>query len=232
MRILLVEDDEQLGDAVRKGLTLHGHHVDWVKDGLAAENIIRQDKFDLIVLDINLPGQSGLEVLRLSRREGIRTPVLVLTAHDTNEAIVGGLDTGADDYLIKPFDLDVLSARVRALHRRATGRAEPNLVFENIELFPASHVVKVDGVVLPLPRREYAILEKLMENQGRVISREHLSNLLYGFGEDVDSNALEVHIHNLRKKFGQNTIITIRGVGYMLGHSQISSPSSSPIERG
>lgn len=217
MRILLVEDDSQLAEAVRNGLSLDGHHVDWVSDGIAAENLIRQEPFDLIILDIGLPGQSGLKVLSITRIQGIKTPVIVLTAFDKTQDVITGLDAGADDYLIKPFDLDVLCARVRALHRRSSGRADPIISFGDLTLNPASHVVTFQDAPLNVSRREFAILEKLLENQGRVISREHLSSLLYGFGEEVDSNVLEVHIHNLRKKLGSNFIVTIRGVGYMIG---------------
>ncbi len=217
MRILLVEDDEQLGEAVQKGLSLDGHHVDWVKDGNTAESVIKTETFDLIVLDLGLPKQPGLQILRRARTDGLKTPVLILTARDTTDDTVIGLDSGADDYMIKPFDLDVLCARIRALGRRASGRAEPNLIFGELILYPASHTVTYKGEHLNIPRREFAILEKLLENQGRVLSRETLSQMLYGFGEEVDSNALEVHIHNLRKKLGANFIVTIRGVGYMIG---------------
>lgn len=217
MRILLVEDDEQLGEATQKGLSLDGHHVDWVKDGETAESVIKTEAFDLVVLDLGLPKQPGLHVLRRSRQDGIKTPVIILTARDTVDDRVRGLDSGADDYMVKPFDLDELCARVRALQRRSSGRAEPNIVYGDLVLYPASHTVTYKGDAMNIPRREFALLEKLLENQGRVLSREYLSQMLYGFGDEVDSNALEVHIHNLRKKLGQDFIITFRGVGYMVG---------------
>jgi two-component system, OmpR family, response regulator QseB len=216
MRVLLVEDDELLGDGVRNGLTQYGYTVDWVKDGINAQQAILSEAFDIVVLDIGLPKRSGLDVLKTMRSKNDKTPVLILTARETVEDRVKGLDSGADDYLVKPFDLDELCARMRALQRRTTSRAEPLIVHGLIALDPASHTVHLDGVLMNISRREFALLQKLLENTGRVLSRELLTSTLYGWGDDVDSNALEVHIHNLRKKFGTKFIRTIRGVGYMI----------------
>ena len=216
MRILLVEDDEVLGNGVKTGLTQIGYTVDWLKDGQAALHAMKSETFDLVVLDLGLPKLSGLELLQSARADGYITPVLILTARDSIEERVAGLDSGADDYLTKPFDLDELYARVRALLRRSTGRADTVIVYSNITLDPASHSVSVDDVEINIPRREFSLLLKLLENQGHVLSREQLMQTLYGWTEDVDSNALEVHIHNLRKKLNATFIRTIRGVGYMI----------------
>lgn len=218
MRVLLVEDDELLGDGIRTGLKHYGHTVDWVKDGKSASDVITSkfENFDVIVLDLGLPKVSGIDVLKNMRERNIVTPVVVLTARDTVDDRVRGLDTGADDYITKPFDLDELCARMRALQRRSKSRAKPVLVYANISLDPASHVVAINGEAVMISRREFALLQKLLENAGRVISREQLNQTLYGWGENIDSNALEVHIHNLRKRFGNNLIRTIRGVGYMV----------------
>ncbi len=216
MRILLVEDDELLGDGLRTGLLQYGYAVDWLKDGLSADQALKTETFDLVVLDLGLPKTTGITVLQNMRTRGNTIPVLILTARESTEDRVKGLDSGADDYLTKPFDLDELCARLRALQRRYSARAEPILVHEHLSLDPASHTVTLNGESIAVSRREFALLQKLLENTGRVISREHLTQSLYGWGEDVDSNALEVHIHNLRKKLGQDFIRTIRGIGYMI----------------
>jgi two-component system response regulator QseB len=216
VRILLVEDDELLGDGLRSGLIQYGYTVDWLKDGFSADQALKTETFDLVVLDLGLPKLSGVSVLQNLRARGLTMPVLILTARESVEDRVKGLDSGADDYLTKPFDLDELCARLRALQRRFSARAEPVLQYENISLDPASHTVTFNNEPINVSRREFALLHKFMENAGRVLSREHLTQSLYGWGEDVDSNALEVHIHNLRKKFGQNFIRTIRGIGYMI----------------
>lgn len=220
MRILLVEDDELLGDGLRAGLVQYGYTVDWLKDGLTADQALRTENFDVLVLDLGLPKLLGINVLQNLRSRGKTTPVIILTARESIEDRVKGLDSGADDYLIKPFDLDELCARLRALQRRSTTRAEPTLIHDNIELDPAAHTVQLNNEIVNVSRREFALLQKLLENAGRVLSREHLAQSLYGWGEDVDSNALEVHIHNLRKKFGQEFIHTIRGIGYMINKSK------------
>lgn len=220
MRILLVEDDELLGDGLRTGLIQYGYAVDWLKDGLSADQALKTENFDLVVLDLGLPKLPGISVLQNLRGRGQTMPVLILTARESVDDRVKGLDSGADDYLTKPFDLDELCARLRALQRRFSSRAEPLLTHEGIVLDPASHTVTFNGDNINLSRREFALLHKLLENAGRVLSREHLTQSLYGWGEDVDSNALEVHIHNLRKKFGQEFIRTIRGIGYMIDKSK------------
>lgn len=216
MRILLVEDDELLGDATRTGLSQYGYTVDWLKDGESAKLALKNESFDLVVLDLGLPKLSGLGLLRYARSAGNATPVIILTARETIEDRVKGLDAGADDYLTKPFEMDELTARVRALIRRSSGRADSTIQYRNVELDPAAHSVTVDGNEVNVPRREFALLQKLLENSGQVLSREQLMQSVYGWEEDVDSNALEVHIHNLRKKLNATFIRTIRGVGYMV----------------
>ena len=216
MRVLLVEDDELLGDGLRTGLIQYGYTVDWLKDGLSADQALKTENFEIVVLDLGLPKLPGITVLQNLRSRGQTMPVLILTARESIDDRVKGLDSGADDYLTKPFDLDELCARLRALQRRFSSRAEPLLVHGNISLDPAAHTVALNSESVSVSRREFALLQKLLENAGRVLSREHLTQSLYGWGEDVDSNALEVHIHNLRKKFGQDFIHTIRGIGYMV----------------
>ena len=216
MRLLLIEDDELLGDAVKTGLNQFGYVVDWLKDGEAARAALKSESFELIILDLGLPKLSGMKLLQSIRQEGNITPVIILTARESVESRVKGLDSGADDYIIKPFDLNELSARVRALIRRSQGRADTVLNYRNVTLDPAAHSVLVDDVPVNVPRREFALLQKLLENSGNVLSREQLMQSVYGWDEDVDSNALEVHIHNLRKKLNANYIRTIRGVGYMV----------------
>lgn len=216
MRLLLVEDDDLLGDAVKAGLTQFGYVVDWLKDGESARAAIKSESFEAIILDLGLPKLSGLGFLQAIRHDGNVTPVIILTARESIEDRVKGLDSGADDYLVKPFDLNELGARVRALVRRSTGRADATLHYRNVTLDPAAHAVFVDDVLVNVPRREFALLQKLLENSGQVLSREQLMQSLYGWDEEVDSNALEVHIHNLRKKLNANYIRTIRGVGYMV----------------
>lgn len=217
MRVLVVEDDEQLGPALRAGLIQQGHTVDLLGDGQAALQALQVEAFDVVVLDLGLPRMAGLPLLQNMRAMGIDVPVLILTAKDSIEDRVKGLDYGADDYLTKPFDLDELGARLRALQRRSShGRAEPTIKYANVELDPASHVVTQEGEIVNLPRREFALLQKLLENVGHVLSRDTLMQCLYGWGEEVDSNTLEVHIHNLRKRLNATFIRTIRGVGYMV----------------
>ena len=233
MRVLLVEDDELLGDGIYSGLKHYGHTVDWVKDGKSAFEALsrQQENFDIVVLDLGLPRMSGLEILRRVREKNISVPVLILTAKDTIESRVQGLDAGADDYLPKPFDLDELCARLRALQRRSKSRAQPVLAHGDITIDPAAHVVTLKGESVTLSRREFTLLQKLLENTGRVISRDQLNQTLYGWGENIDSNALEVHIHNLRKRFGTKLIRTIRGVGYMVKPSDIMDIDNGDSEQ-
>jgi two-component system response regulator QseB len=217
MRVLLVEDDELLGDALRLGLSRDGYTVDWLKDGRSALQALKVENFDLVVLDINLPEMSGFHVVQHARRSGIKIPVLILTARDSKQDRIEGLDSGADDYLSKPFDLDELCARLRALRRRFVDQARPKIHFGNVTLDPAAHTVRIDGLVVNLPRREFSLLRKLIESPGQVLGREALMQSLYGWEDEVDSNALEVHIHNLRKKLKDSFYIrTIRGIGYMV----------------
>lgn len=216
MRILLIEDDPQLGDGLTVGLRQAGFAVDWVRDGQSADDALRTEDFDLLVLDLGLPRLSGMEVLQRARKRGQSMPVLILTARDVTGDKVSGLDAGADDYLVKPVDLDELSARIRALSRRSAGRAAPLLVHGRISLDPAAHEVTLDGQAVELSSREFSLLQMLLESAGRVLTRSQLEQSLYGWREEPDSNALEVHIHHLRKKLGSDLIRTLRGVGYTI----------------
>jgi len=216
MRILVVEDDPVIADAVRVGLTLGGAIVDCVgtcADALAAVSTTR---FSAIVLDIMLPDGSGIDVLRKMRASKEAIPVLLLTARDEISDRVTGLDAGADDYLVKPFDLDELAARLRAITRRNDGRTDSCLVHGAIRIDPAEASVSIDGSPVPLSRREFAVLVALMERPGVIRSRSELEEKLYGWDDDVESNAVEVHIHHLRNKIGRETIETVRGLGYRM----------------
>ncbi|HWS01886.1 MAG TPA: response regulator [Gammaproteobacteria bacterium] len=216
MRILLVEDDTLLGEGIRVGLRQDGYAVDWVTRGEAAEQALATDAFDLVVLDLGLPGRDGLSVLQHLRQAGDDTPVIILTARDTVADRIQGLDGGADDYLIKPFDLDELAARARALIRRSKGRTTPLLEFGRLTLDPASHQVIYKDQSVEMSPREFALLRILMENADRLVSKTRLQETLYGWDQDVESNAVEVHIHHLRKKLDAELIETVRGVGYRL----------------
>jgi two-component system, OmpR family, response regulator QseB len=216
MRLLLVEDDELLGDGIKVGLGQFNYTVDWLKDGQSALVALKTEHFDLIILDLGLPKLSGMDILEAIRSQGDTTPVIILTARESIEDRILGLDKGADDYLAKPFDLEELSARIRSLMRRSSGRADAMLTYKNVCLDPAAHVVMIDDEPIQLPRREFDLLHKLLENAGQVLSREILMQSIYGWEVDVDSNALEVHVHNLRKKLNADYIKTIRGVGYMI----------------
>jgi two-component system response regulator QseB len=216
MRILLAEDDPQLGDGLTVGLRQDGYAVDWVKDGIAADLALKTESFDLLVLDLGLPRLTGMEVLARLRGRGQTLPVLILTARDATGDKIAGLDSGADDYVVKPIDLDELAAHVRALARRSAGRATPLLQHGEIELDPAAHRVTLSGVPVELATREFSLLQALMQNAGRVMTRAQLEASLYGWRDEPDSNALEVHIHHLRKKLGNNVIKTLRGVGYLM----------------
>ncbi len=216
MRILLVEDDPQLGDGIRTGLQQAGYAVDWLQDGLAALHSLEVENFDMLILDLGLPCMDGINVLEKIRTAGNDIPVLILTARDTVEDRVKGLDCGADDYLVKPFDLDELCARIRALNRRHSGRSSPLINYRNIVLDPVSHSLVKNGKDIILSGREFKILQTLLENVGRVLSRERIEERLFGWEDALESNATEVHIHHLRKKLGKDLIVTIRGVGYMI----------------
>ncbi|MDO9272120.1 MAG: response regulator transcription factor [Rugosibacter sp.] len=220
MRILLVEDDPLLGDGLTAGLRQAGFAVDWVKDGIASDHALKSETFDLVVLDLGLPRLSGMEVLRRLRERpgdaGGHTPVLVLTARDATGDKVAGLDAGADDYLVKPVDLDELAARVRALTRRAAGRTMPQIHHGELMLDPIARQITQHGEAVELSAREFDLLQALLENAGRVMTRTQLEGALYGWRDEPDSNALEVHIHHLRRKLGNELIKTLRGIGYTI----------------
>jgi two-component system response regulator QseB len=218
MRLLLVEDDPMIGEAVVEALRGEGHAVDWARDGPGGARALGAGApYALLLLDLGLPGRDGLQLLADLRRRGDRLPVLVMTARDTVADRIAGLDTGADDYLVKPFDLDELLARVRALLRRAAGRAEPQLAHGRLRLDPATHAAWLGEQPLQLSAREFALLQALLERPDAVLSRAQLEERLYGWDEPVGSNAVEVHIHHLRRKLGERAIRNVRGVGYTLG---------------
>jgi DNA-binding response OmpR family regulator len=216
MRILLAEDDTLLGDGLRAGLRQHGFQVDWVRDGEAAERELRAEPYAAAVLDLGLPRRDGIDVLAAVRRAGVTLPVLVLTARDAVPERIRGLDHGADDYVVKPVDLNELAARLRALVRRSHGRPQQCLAARGVVLDPAARSVQQAGLPVPLATREFDLLHVLMLNAGRVLSREQLEQQLYSWGQEVESNAVEVHIHHLRRKLGSGLIQTVRGVGYLL----------------
>ncbi len=215
MRILLVEDDRLLGDGLQAGLKQAGYAVDWLRDGEAAMAALSTESFAAVVLDLGLPKRDGLSVLQWLRGRHDATPVLILTARDQPGDKVRGLDLGADDYVLKPFDLDEVAARLRALVRRAHGRPEPLLTLGEIELNPAARTVMRAGQAVELTAREFNLLHLLLQNADRVLTRRSLEEQLYTWNDAVDSNALEVHIHHLRRKLGNELIRTVRGVGYM-----------------
>ena len=214
MRILLAEDDPLLGDGLRAGLRQQGFQVDWVRDGVAAERELRTGVYTAAVLDLGLPMLDGMDVLQRVRAAGVGLPLLVLTARDAVEDRIRGLDIGADDYVIKPVDLHELGARLRALVRRSHGQTQELLRVQDLELDPAGRSVSLAGVPVTLSTREFDLLQALVLNAGRVLSRDQLEQHLYSWGHEVESNAVEVHIHHLRKKLRPELITTVRGVGY------------------
>lgn len=216
MRILLAEDDIMLGEALQDALHAQGFVVDWLKDGEAALQALLNDSFDLLILDLGLPRRDGMDVLTTIRRREMDIPVLILTARDATSDRIAGLDAGADDYLLKPFDLGELSARLRALLRRRSGRARPEIRHGELRVDPAAQRVFLSENEIILPRREYMLLKELLDHAGEVLTRDKLEAALYGWMEEVESNTLEVHIHHLRKKLGSDFIRTVRGVGYMI----------------
>ncbi len=216
MRILLVEDDKLLGDGLRAGLRQRGFQVDWVRDGAAAERELRGQPYAAALLDLGLPFKDGIDVLSEVRAAGVTLPVLVLTARDAVPDRIRGLDVGADDYVVKPVDLDELAARLRALVRRAHGQPQERLQAGEVVLDPARRTVHVAGQPVSLPTREFDLLHALMLAAGRVLSREQIEQQIYGWGQEVESNAVDVHIHHLRSKLGSGLIQTVRGVGYAL----------------
>jgi two-component system, OmpR family, response regulator QseB len=223
MRLLLAEDDRMIGASIQLGLKQDGFAVDWVQDGRAAELALAEKVHDLVVLDLGLPRKEGLDVLRSMRQRGDTRPVLIVTARDAVADRVAGLDAGADDYVVKPFELSELAARIRALLRRSAGRADPIIAFGDIELAPVTREVRVRGEPVAVSPREFALLEALLARPGAVLSRAQLEEKLYGWNEEVDSNAVEVHIHGLRKKLGAEAIRNVRGVGWMIGKLQENS---------
>ncbi|MDA8453649.1 response regulator transcription factor [Acidovorax sp. GBBC 3334] len=216
MRLLLVEDDTMIGEAVHDLLRAEHHAVDWVRDGEMADTALRTQTYDVVLLDLGLPRRDGLTVLRDLRTRKDRTPVLVATARDAVAERVQGLDAGADDYVLKPYDLDELLARIRALARRAAGRAEPVYEHKGVSIDPATREVAVNGEPVVLSAREWAVLEPLIARPGRVLSRAQLEEKLYGWKDEISSNAVEVYIHGLRKKLGAELVLNVRGVGYMV----------------
>ncbi len=231
MRLLLVEDDLMIGEGLRAALRMEGYAVDWVRDLSAAHATLASERFDLLLLDLglpaggpavasaqaNAPAENGLSVLRALRARQDNTPVIVLTARDAPGERVKGLDSGADDYLVKPFELDELNARIRAVLRRHTGRVQPLLSFGAVTLDPATRQVTLDGQPVLLSARELAVLEALLLRPGALLSRAQLEDRLYGWGEEIESNAVSVYIHQLRRKLGADFIHNVRGVGYYVG---------------
>lgn len=216
MRLLLVEDDSMIGESLEEGLRAENYAVDWVRDGDAAALALRQDIYDLVLLDLGLPGRPGLDVLNEYRARGGDSAVLILTARDAVPARIQGLDAGADDYLVKPFGLDELYARMRAVLRRRSGRSTGAIVFRGLALDPARHVASIDGQPLELTARQFAVLYALMDPPGHVVTRTQLEEKLYGWNDEVGSNTVDVFIHHLRRKLGADFIKNVRGVGYKL----------------
>jgi DNA-binding response OmpR family regulator len=216
MRVLLVEDDRMIAQGLQTALRQDGYAVDWMGDGRAAEAALRNARFDLVLLDLGLPQRDGLSVLRDLRQRGDATPVIILTARDDTQDRIDGLDAGADDYIVKPFDLDEVAARMRSVLRRANGRADPSIRVGDISLNPATHAVERAGASVQLSAHEYAVLEALLQRPGAILSRTQLEDRLYGWDAPVESNAIEVYIHSLRRKLGSDSIRTQRGVGYFV----------------
>ena len=216
MRILIVEDDPMIGAGIRTGLRQDGYTADWARDGNSAEVAVATNEYDAILLDLGLPGRSGLELLAQWRRKRNMVPILIITARDSVEDRIAGLDAGADDYLVKPFDLNELAARLRALLRRRSGRATPVIEHGPLHLDPATHEVRLNGTAVKLSGREFALLHALLQVPGVPLSRSQLEDRLYGWEEEIGSNAVEVHIHALRRKIGSELIRNVRGVGYMV----------------
>ncbi len=214
MRVLLVEDDRMIAEAVSTALRQDGHIVDWIRDGASAAAALESSGFDMVLLDLALPRRPGLEVLREARGRGSAAPVIIITARDDVQSRVAGLDSGADDYLVKPFDLDELAARMRSVLRRGAGRGEPLIEHAGIRLNPLTHEVSRNGEPVALSAREFAVLEALLLRPGAILSRAQLEDRLYGWGGEIESNAVEVYVHALRRKLGSDAIRTVRGVGY------------------
>ena len=219
MRLLLVEDDEHIGRAVQTGLAQQGHAVDWLQDGVAAELAARDGEYDALLLDLGLPRQDGMQVIANLRRDGFAAPILIITSRDEIRDRVQGLDSGADDFIVKPFDMEELGARLRAAHRRAMGRPQAAVVHGDIRVDPAARQVTRAGQPVTLTGREFMLLLHLLEHRGRVRSRAQLQESLYSWNSDIESNAIEVHVHNLRRKLGKDFIRTVHSQGYVIDHA-------------
>jgi DNA-binding response OmpR family regulator len=219
MRVLLVEDDEMIAQGLQTALRQAAFAVDWMRDGKSAGTALQTSTFDLVLLDLGLPHRDGIDVLRELRRRGDATPVIILTARDDIQHRIAGLDAGADDYIVKPFDLDEVTARMRSVLRRAAGRGDPGIQHGDLRLDPATRTVERAGTPVPLSGHEYAVLEALLQRPGAVLSRAQLEDRLYGWDEQIGSNAVEVYIHGLRRKLGSDVIRTLRGVGYFVPKS-------------
>jgi two-component system response regulator QseB len=216
MRVLIVEDDPMIGRALSTGLEDSGYATDWVRDGAAAELALSQGAYDLALLDLGLPRKDGMEVLKTLRRANVQVPVVVISARDSLSDRIAGLDSGADDYLAKPFDLDEVLARIRAVLRRHAGRGTPEVSYGALTLDPVNRVVRFRGGEVSLSMREFALLEALMRHPGELVTREKLLDSVYGWGAELESNAIEVHLHHLRRKLAPELILNVRGVGYRL----------------
>ncbi|MBC3934257.1 response regulator transcription factor [Undibacterium rugosum] len=216
MRILLVEDDPQLGRATQLGLDQLGYTVDWLQRGDSVVTTVLQHDYEAILLDLSLPGMDGMQILRQLRQRDYHHPVLVITARDQIPDRIAGLDAGADDFVIKPFDLDELSARLRAASRRVHGRIQELIRYAGLLIDVSARSVQLDGQPVALTAKEFSVLLMLIEHQGQIVSREQLESTVYGWGEEVESNAIQVHIHHLRKKLGKSLIRTVHAVGYMM----------------
>ncbi|WP_298427288.1 response regulator transcription factor [Rhodoblastus sp.] len=219
MRVLLVEDDAMIGKGLVTALAAAGMSVDWVRDGAQAESAVHEQGYAIVLLDLGLPHANGFEVLQAARREGIDTPVLIITARDHVDDRVAGLDLGADDYLVKPFETRELLARMRALVRRRAGQATSSLVAGALELDTETHELSSGTIREVLPAREYALMLALFERPGRILSRAQIEDRIYGWGEEVESNAVDVLIHSIRRKFGKGVILNVRGAGWMVAKS-------------
>jgi two-component system response regulator QseB len=216
MRVLLVEDDEMIAQGLQTALRQAAFAVDWMRDGKSAGSALQTASFDLVLLDLGLPHRDGIDVLRDLRKRGNATPVIILTARDEIQHRIAGLDAGADDYIVKPFDLDEVTARMRSVLRRAAGRGDPGIQHGDLRLDPITRRVEREGVPVPLSGHEYAVLEALLQRPGAVLSRTQLEDRLYGWDEQIGSNAVEVYVHGLRRKLGSDAIRTLRGVGYFV----------------
>lgn len=216
MRLLLVEDDKMIGESLQKSLK-HTYAVNWCQDAESAKLSLEAEEYDLILLDLGLPEKSGLDLLKIIRSENNETPVIIITARDTINDKIAGLDTGADDYLIKPFDLQELEARIRVALRRKNNRGNNLIIWGRLTLDPSTHEMVVNGKSEILSKRAFALIHALLEKPKAILSRQQLEERIYGWNEEVESNAIEVHIHSLRQKFGKQIIRNVRGVGYMMG---------------